>query len=577
MTVVATSIAVEPTITAAQDNAIWAAAAALLRAEIDAVPGSGPVRGVCVIDDVLYAFRDNVGATKQEVWKATASGWSAIDYPSAYLVGFTSGNGSFDGVGAIGITQGANTATIHRTMLQSGTFAGGDAKGVFLLRAASSPGSLTSGAATLQSGLGTVTLVTGTTVPYQAVSLRPGGKWKFQPYQFAEGGLSSSIIPVYGVDWIDDSNGGNFIEFDGDIVCPIQTSDFPTLYPERMACHKNHVFIAIGGSLWFSGIGNPYSYTVLSGGGEIVIGDSTTELQSIQGSEDQGALLVCCENKTQVVYGNDSTDWNMVPLSSQVGAKAHSMQQIAGQTLAFDQQGVRNFSPSQNFGNFSYNTLTNHIRNKVEGLTPSASVVDRKGGRYRVFFTDGSFLSGIPGKRWAWMFCRYPITVFHASEWELGGAPVIYVTDEAGDGFVYKTDIGRSFAGDDIIAWLKTAYAHLGSPGRRKAIRRCDVEIKSLTAGSIQAQADLSYGDIDANEHALATVVNGALTGSDGAFDLGAWDEGTWDAAYLTEVRVRVEGVGDNVAMLLYSAHDDEKPHDVTALTYYHLPRRQTR
>jgi len=56
------------------------------RALIAAVPGSGPIRGVWVYNDVLYAFRDNLGATACLGYKATASGWAAVA-----LLSFTAG------------------------------------------------------------------------------------------------------------------------------------------------------------------------------------------------------------------------------------------------------------------------------------------------------------------------------------------------------------------------------------------------------------------------------------------------------------------------------------------------------
>lgn len=53
-----------------------------LRADIAAVPGSGPIRGVVMFNDVVYAFRDNVGATAGAMWKSSASGWQPVTTPA---------------------------------------------------------------------------------------------------------------------------------------------------------------------------------------------------------------------------------------------------------------------------------------------------------------------------------------------------------------------------------------------------------------------------------------------------------------------------------------------------------------
>ena len=48
------------------------------RSDISAVPGSGTVRGVWLYKDVVYAFRDNVGATACKMYKSTGGGWVEV-------------------------------------------------------------------------------------------------------------------------------------------------------------------------------------------------------------------------------------------------------------------------------------------------------------------------------------------------------------------------------------------------------------------------------------------------------------------------------------------------------------------
>lgn len=58
-----------------------AGAADARRALIQPVPGDGPVRGVAVFEDEVYAFRDNVGQTECLMYKATPDGWSLVTTP----------------------------------------------------------------------------------------------------------------------------------------------------------------------------------------------------------------------------------------------------------------------------------------------------------------------------------------------------------------------------------------------------------------------------------------------------------------------------------------------------------------
>ncbi len=72
-----TAAGTDPEVSGQLDNQLSALAATDYRADITAVPGSGPVRGVAILNDAVYAWRDNVGATAMVLYKARSSGWTA--------------------------------------------------------------------------------------------------------------------------------------------------------------------------------------------------------------------------------------------------------------------------------------------------------------------------------------------------------------------------------------------------------------------------------------------------------------------------------------------------------------------
>lgn len=57
-------------------------AANRLRANIQAVPGSGPILGVWVHDGKMYAFRNNADGTAANMFLATTSGWAMVTTPA---------------------------------------------------------------------------------------------------------------------------------------------------------------------------------------------------------------------------------------------------------------------------------------------------------------------------------------------------------------------------------------------------------------------------------------------------------------------------------------------------------------
>lgn len=64
-----------------------AGAANIYRADIDPVPGSGPILGCIVFNDVIYAFRNNVAGTEAKLYKSTPAGWVNVAVPGTLLPG----------------------------------------------------------------------------------------------------------------------------------------------------------------------------------------------------------------------------------------------------------------------------------------------------------------------------------------------------------------------------------------------------------------------------------------------------------------------------------------------------------
>ena len=539
--------------TALNENSYFEASANRYRADIGAVPGSGRMRGIGILTDVVYAFRDNAGGTAQDIYKSSAAGWVLVDL--GHEVSFTAGSGAQPAEGAT-ITKGAVSAVLRRVVVETGDFGTANAAGRFITNTPSG-GSFTAGAFTA----GVTATCSGANT---AITLSAAGKWVLRPYNFD---LPGTAVRLYGVD-------GKYkpIEFDGTTLAPLSTG-MTGVFATALEVHRNHLFVSYGSSVQHSGIGNPYAWTIISGAAELSAGEPVTELLSVAGSENEAAMLVLGRNRAHTLYGTSTANWKLSPQSSSVGARAFSAQSMASTALAFDDQGVRNYTPTQAYGNLLASTLTDHLRDAVTNLTVTHSVVDRNGGRYRVLLSDGRWLSGAPGKRWAWTLCRYPFTVHAVGAGEIAGIPRIFVGGD--DGFVYETDVGRSFNGTALEYWFKTSYGHMGSPGVRKAFRRFDIELRGKSAGQLSIQPDFDGGDpnIDAGRVSAVDTPPPAWLW-DG---VGAWDTGAWDGQFASPVRLRSEGIGESCSMVFYNRSATELPHEATSAVVYYIPRRRVR
>lgn len=550
-------------LSALDDNVFAEMAANDYRADIQAVPGSGPVRGVWSLKDEVYAFRDNSAGTQCLMYRATASGWTQINlgYELSFTAGDT-GTAISDGQTVTGQTSGAS-GVVQRVVVQSGTnwTTGTPCSGRLIF--ASITGTFQNGENLLVSGVRRATCV-GT---QSAITLAPGGRFEFDNYNFTG---SADTLRMYGCDGV---NRG--FEFDGSVFVPISTG-MAVDKPKFVKCHKGHLFFAFRGSLQHSSIGEPYRWSVVVGGAsEIGLGDDCTGLQVVSGSEGNAALMAFCRNRILVLYGNSSADWNLVTLSSTTGALPYTTQ-VLSMPVFLDDLGITTAAQSASFGNFVQGTISEQVRPLLAGITKDAvaSTVVRLRNQYKLFFTNGFGITVTfrGSKSIGIMPFSLPKIVSCVCNAEIGGEEVILFG--ATDGFVYEMNRGRSFDGNSIEAMLRLAFNHSRSPRMRKLYRKAIFELKPASACSLAIQPEFSYGDGDVSTHPLWEQ---SVSGLGGRWDVSNWDRFYWDGQEYTRIEVKIEGTGTNISFATYSNTATELPHTIQGVTLHYTPRRLER
>lgn len=519
------------------------------RADILAVPGQGPIRGVAYLDGVLYAWRDRVGGARCDIQKQTANGWLAI-YPKGE-VNFTAGTGIIT-EGAT-LTQGANTGTIVRVVIESGTLLAGTAAGRLIIAS----GTFSAGVATASSG-GSVT-VTNTTVP----AILPGGRYKFVTYGFA------GSRRLYGCDGVNRA-----FEFDGGTYVAINTKMSPDI-PQYIAAHKAHLLASFGRLLQFSSIGAPYQWSPITGAGEFGVGDDITGLSSIEGDQSTATLIVASRNSLNMLYGSSSADFRMVLYQQDTGCIAHTLQLI-GTAYMLDDRGILQLGTSAAFGNFEHSTLSRRFRTLINQLRPSAvdSLTVREKNQYRLLFAGGKALyitvngSKITGAT--------EVTYAHnmvcscAAEDSSGNEVIFYGAD---NGFVYRSDVGTSFDGDPIPFGLSLAYNHLGSPGVMKTMKMISIEVDSTESVFASIGFALGYQRQEVSQPAavnLSITTSAGVTWDSGLF----WDSGlAFDGTPLAPWRIPISGTAENISLAVNGSSSIYPPHTFYGAIIDYIPR----
>ena len=399
------------------------------------------------------------------------------------------------------------------------------------------------------------------------VTLAPNGRYEFVIANFGGG---TANYKLYGCD-----GKNKAFEFDGTTFTQISTG-MSADTPEHIAFHKQHLFLSFGASLQFSSLGDPTSWSPISGAGELAMNGPITNLLVLPGNQQTGALGVYTRHDTSVLYGTDSTTFSLVPFNSGTGAIAYTAQNM-DQAYVLDDRGVISLGTSLNYGNFAPATLTMNIRPflQVRRNLATASSVNREKGQYRVFFSDRNalYMTIINGKLIGAMPVQFDHPALCVSE---GEAPdgTEYSFFGSDDGFVYRLDAGTSFDGEPIAANINLVYNSVGSPRVLKRYRKASVELTGDSYAEIAFGYDLAYRSTAMDQAQDATYTNDLRSSY---WDNFVWDNFVWDGSDISPSEIEVTGTAENMAIRISSVSAIIQPFTVNNIIVHYTPRRGIR
>lgn len=561
--VVGTAIPTTLQLTAMLNAQYQAAAADIYRADIDPVPGSGPVLGVVHMifngNDYVYAFRANDAGTAVAIWQSSTAGWVSI--PLYNTIEFTAA-GTATPMDGDTLTQGPATATIQRVMIQDGTIAGSTARGTLVVTTPNL--GFEAGPATTSSGT-TLTL----SGPQEPIVIQPGGHYQFSKYNF-----SGQLITrrIYGCDGVNKA-----FEFDGTTYAPI-TTGAESLVPSHIWGHKQHLFLAYQSSLIFSGPGTPFRYSAVDGGGEIATGDNITDLLTLPGAQTTAALGVWMLSTTGILYGTDLTTFNFVVYNFGTGSNAKSAQNLYD-SFVFADVGVVGLQTSLNYGNFTASTLTKNIQPFInqERTKISAASVQRSKGQYRVFFRDGYglWLTFANQSYLGAGIVQFPNPVGCIDDdTDASGAEVGYFGSIDDLGYVYQIDTGPSFDGATLFAYFVGAWDYIKSPRWLKRFYRASIEIE----GNAYAAIGFNYALGDNSPLIGQPTANTYQSSfSPARWDAATWDNFFWDGTTTSPTYADMTGTANDIQPTLSSGTNYIQPFIVSSIIYDYSMRRRLR
>lgn len=524
------------------DHAIYKAKAAdAVRALIQKVPGSGPIRGVKRWKGITFAFRDSEDGTECLMYIQSQVGWWKIDFRQQ--IQFDGAMGEIKDGDIITGTTSLSTATVLRATLRTGTWTtGGTGSLVFIF----ATGNFIDNEIIK---VGAVNKVVANGAD-EIIKLLPGGKFEFDVINFSGNVDNERLYFADGVN--------NLHEFDLSLftIIPIKTG-IGTDNPKFVVGHKKQLISSIGSEIIVSGIGNPYSYTALTGAAQIATGETITGLKPQIGDTQVGSMVVGTTKNIYMLYGNDVSDYILSVHSPGVFCTPYTLQNI-GFAHFWDINGLTQLMASQQFGSFQSSILTQAVQPIVDNKTfyPVASCVSRSNNLYKIFFNNGSGLNiqilpnsnsnqPIIGDVMPFDYGKRIMNVVDSSidsngkERKFGGCM---------DGYIYELDVGTSLDGDNINAFLILAFNSSKSPDNRKNYHRCKLLFNAGSTANLDVSYDLSFGNFDAlyaNKQPISVYGNG------GYWDTVNWDSIFWDSAFSQELTIDSPGNGTSISYVI--------------------------
>jgi hypothetical protein len=285
--------------------------------------------------------------------------------------------------------------------------------------------------------------------------------------------------------------------------------------------------------------------------------------------------MVFCRNRIFVLYGNSSADWNLVPLSGTAGAIPYTTQLVVSPVF-LGNLGITTSDQSASFGNFEHGIISDKVLPILSRIFSDAvaSTVVRTKNQYKLFFNDGYGLTvTFAGRQVAGIMPFItPAIVSCACNADINGKETILFGST--NGFVYELNKGRGFDGEEIVAFLRTAFNHSRSPRIRKRYRKAVFELKTNSACKFSIQPELSYSMGDSQSQNAVSV---SASGPGGRWDDATWDVSYWDGSDFKNMDMNLDGVGTNISFSIVNRASNELPHTIQGVTLHYTTRRLDR
>lgn len=323
---------------------------------------------------------------------------------------------------------------------------------------------------------------------------------------------------------------------------------------------KQAAFYGNGYYVVFTAPSTINDFTTGNGAGVINVGDTVVGLKTFR---DQ--LIVFCENKVLRITGSSSADYQVIPITEDLGCvDGFTIQEFGGDIIYLAPDGIRLLSATERIGDFGLNVASDLIAEVAKDFIANnsvfSSVLQREKAQYRVFaYNSGRSSSvsrglgvvkkvdqGAEGLEW---FELKGIKANVAESRYSGNSEKVYFGGS--DGYVYEMESGNTFDGTVFTSVLETPFHPISDPQTRKTLYRINAYIDSSGPFTIGVDVKYDYNKFDNISTISPATTDVTASGAISLYGTAIYNTSTYGGNIDKVYRVPTRGSGYSFAIRL--------------------------
>ena len=467
---------------------------------------------ISLIEGLVYFGQKTIAARGSNLWSSEGTGWTKINTPSYGTVLVNGGSQTGTSLVVDGLTD---------IPQQGDTFTISGVQKVYLI---TNSVTVTSGSATLTISPALASSPTDNAAITFINSGRPNStKMRFERYNF------TGTPTLVGVD------GANRpFRYFNSTYSTITSAPSDVIGATHVVQFKNHLFFAKGTNLTFTAPYTDTDFTPANGAGTINLTHTVTGLIVFREQ-----LIIFSTNQIHRLVGNTISDFQLQPISADIGCvRTDTIQEVGGDIAFLGPDGVRLLSATDRIGDFGFAVASRPIQSEVDNLVSSntsfTSCVIRGKNQYRLF---GYATNRTAATSVGVIATQFADQTAQGMAWaEINGilayvADGIYSSVDSSekiifankDGYVYNLESGNSFDGSAIPAQYFTPHLPLSDPRVRKTLYKLTTYVNPEGSISGTVNPNLNFSQIGVIQPPQIVLENTA----DSSFFYGAATYGT--------------------------------------------------